>query len=111
MGFARVCSLDDLWEGEMEAFEVDGKEVLLVRVDGGEVRAFQGVCPHQDIPLIEGKFDGKLLVCRAHQWMFDGSSGQGVNPSNCQLAVYPLKIDGDDVMVDTEGVDPLFATT
>ena len=63
------------------------------------------MCPHQDIPLVEGKFDGKLLVCRAHQWMFDASTGQGVNPSNCQLAEYPLKIDGDDVMVDTDGVE------
>jgi toluene monooxygenase system ferredoxin subunit len=111
MGYARVCALDDLWEGEMESFEIGGQEILIVRCDGGDVRAFQGVCPHQDVPLIEGKFDGKLLVCRAHQWMFDASTGRGVNPSNCQLAEYPLKIDGDDVMVDTDGVRPRFAIT
>ncbi|MGZ4804858.1 MAG: Rieske 2Fe-2S domain-containing protein [Ilumatobacteraceae bacterium] len=109
MGFARVCGLDDLWEGEMESYVVDGQEILILRNDGGAMRAFQGVCPHQDFPLIEGKFDGRLLVCRAHQWMFDTSTGHGVNPSNCQLAEYPLKIDGDDVLVDAEGVSPLFA--
>jgi toluene monooxygenase system ferredoxin subunit len=111
MGFARVCALDDLWEGEMESFDIHGQEILIVRCHGGEVRAFQGVCPHQDVPLIEGKFDGKLLVCRAHQWMFDAGTGQGVNPANCQLAEYPLMIDGDDVLVDIEGVSPLFAST
>ena len=109
MGFARVCALDDLWEGEMESFDVDGHEILLVRVDGEQVHAFQGVCPHQDIPLIEGKFDGTLLVCRAHQWMFDAVTGQGVNPTNCRLAEYPLKIADGDVLVDTAGVTPSFA--
>jgi len=111
MAFTRVCSLDDVWEGEMESFTVDGQEILIVCRDGGEVRAFQGVCPHQDIPLIEGKFDGKLLVCRAHQWVFDAASGAGVNPANCQLAEYPIQLDGDDVLVDTEGIAPMFAVT
>ena len=80
MAFTKVCKLDDLWEGEMEAFEIDGHEILLVSPEGGEIRAFQGVCPHQDIPLVEGKFDGKVIVCRAHQWIFDGASGKGINP-------------------------------
>lgn len=111
MAFEKVCTLDDLWEGEMESFEVDGQEILLVCRDGGEVRAFQGVCPHQDIPLVEGKFDGKLLVCRAHSWIFDAATGEGVNPAGCQLAEYPIKLDGDDVYVDTDGISPRFAIT
>ncbi len=111
MSFTKVCTLDDLWEGEMESFEVDGQEVLLVCLDGGDVRAFQGVCPHQDIPLIEGAFTGGRLVCRAHQWVFDASTGAGVNPGNCRLAEYPVRIDGDDVYVDTAGITPLFAAS
>lgn len=111
MAFTRVCSLDELWEGEMESFELDGHEVLVVVLDGGTVRAYQGVCPHQDIPLVEGSFEGTLLVCRAHQWVFDASTGHGVNPGNCRLAEYPVRIDGDDVFVDTAGVQPLHAAS
>lgn len=109
MAFTKVCALDDVWEGEMECFEVNGQEVLLVGLEGGEVRAFQAVCPHQDIPLIEGKFDGKNLICRAHQWVFDAGTGVGVNPGDCRLATYPIKIEGDAVYVDTDNVTPLFA--
>jgi toluene monooxygenase system ferredoxin subunit len=111
VGFVRVCALDDLWEGEMESFDVAGQEVLLVRIDEDQVHAFQGACPHQDIALVEGKFDGKLLICRAHQWIFDAATGESVNPTNCRLAEYPLKIDGGDVLVDTEGVTPTFAAS
>jgi toluene monooxygenase system ferredoxin subunit len=111
MIFKQVCTLDDLWEGEMEAFDIDGQEVLIVWPEGGEIQAFQGICPHQDIPLIEGKFDGKTVICRAHLWQFDAYSGKGINPADCALAQYPVKIEGDQVLVTTEGVKPLFAHT
>ena len=109
MQFEKVCSLDDLWEGEMLEVEVGDHLIVLTRADDGQVRAFQGVCPHQDIPLAEGKFDGRVLMCRAHQWTFDVQTGAGINPGNCRLASYTVKLDGDDVWVSVEGVKPLFA--
>ena len=111
MAFRKVCSLDELWEGEMESFEIDGHEVLLVWPQGGDVKSFQGVCPHQDIPLVEGKFDGKTLICRAHLWQFDACSGKGINPGDCALAEYPVKVEGDELFVDTAGIEPRFAHT
>ncbi|MCC4114983.1 Rieske 2Fe-2S domain-containing protein [Aromatoleum toluclasticum] len=109
MTFEKVCSLDDLWEGEMTEVEVGDHLILLVRPEGGPPRAFQGICPHQDIPLVEGKFDGRVVMCRAHQWTFDAATGQGINPGDCRLAEYPVRIEGDDVYVAVEGVEPLFA--
>ncbi len=111
MSFTKVCSLDDLWEGEMEAFTVNQQEILLVCAEGGEVKAFQGICPHQDIPLVDGKFDGTKIICRAHLWQFDACTGKGINPDDCALAEYPVRIDGEDVLVSTDGVTPLFAHT
>lgn len=109
MTYRRICKLEDLWEGEMEAFEVDGDEVLVVWPEGGQPCAFQGACPHQDIPLVEGTFDGKVVTCRAHQWTFDACSGHGLNPSHAQLARYPLKIEDGEVLVEVDGVKPMFA--
>ena len=39
MSFTKVCSVGDIWEGEMEPFTVDGHEILLVGVEGGDTRA------------------------------------------------------------------------
>ena len=111
MSFTKVCTVDDLWEGEMESFTVNGHDVLLVCAEGGAVKAFQGMCPHQDISLAEGKFDGEKIICRAHLWQFDACNGKGINPDDCALAEYPVKLDGDDILVETEGVSPLFAHT
>ena len=109
MAFTKICQVDDVWEGEMESFQVNGKDILLVCADGGAIKAFQGICPHQDIPLIDGTFDGKKIICKAHLWQFDAGTGLGINPSSCKLAEYPVQIVGDDVLVDATSVEPLFA--
>ncbi|UIF88117.1 Rieske 2Fe-2S domain-containing protein [Cupriavidus sp. UYPR2.512] len=109
MNFQKVSTLDDLWEGDMAEVEVDGHIIVLVRPEGDAPRAFQGICPHQDIALAEGKFDGCVLMCRAHQWIFDANTGKGLNPGWCRLAEYAVKVDGDDILIAVEGVEPLFA--
>lgn len=109
MAYQKACEADELWEGDMVEVEVNDHVVVLVWPNGGEIHAYQGICPHQDIPLAEGKFDGRVLMCRAHQWTFDAHTGSGINPGNCKLARYPVKVDGDTIFVDTEGVEALFA--
>jgi toluene monooxygenase system ferredoxin subunit len=111
MAFEKVCALDDLWEGEMFEMKVGPRRVLMLRLDGGDVRAFQAACPHQDIPLSEGQFEDGVVICRAHQWRFDARTGQGINPGDCRLAVYPVQVQGDDVLIDVVGVEPCFAHT
>ncbi|MCP4330105.1 MAG: Rieske 2Fe-2S domain-containing protein [Alphaproteobacteria bacterium] len=99
MDFQAVCKLDDLWEGEMEVFDIGDQEVLLVHAPGGEVRAYDPVCPHQDHPLVEGSLDGCVLTCAAHLWQFDVVTGAGVNPEGVTLRSFPVKVEDEVVMV------------
>jgi toluene monooxygenase system ferredoxin subunit len=109
MSFVKVCTLDDVWEGDMGAFEVDGQRILVVHLPGGEVRATQVECPHQQGDLTEGLLDGTSLTCPVHLWEFDVKTCQGINPKHSTLANYPVKIDGDDIYVDPDGDTPKFA--
>ena len=110
MAFRKVCTLDDLWQGDMTEVELDGHEILLVWPEEGDVRAYQGVCPHQDIPLSEGKFDGRVIMCRAHQWTFDSTTGNGINPGKCQLATrlcLPMALEAGVVYMPSEPFLPM----
>ncbi len=93
----------------MEAFEIDGKEVLIIHSDGGVLSAVQAICPHQEIGLDEGTLQGRTLTCRAHLWQFDVTTGKGINPAECRLSVFPVELRGEDIYVDTEGIEPYFA--
>ena len=67
MSFEKVCTLDDVWEGEMSGFTTaDGTEILVVILPGGEVRAVQSRCPHQDFSLLQAHLDKHVLIGRAH---------------------------------------------
>ena len=40
-----------------------------------------GICPHEDTPLVDGDFDGAVLTCLMHLWSFDVASGRGDQPT------------------------------
>jgi toluene monooxygenase system ferredoxin subunit len=97
-GMVDVCDTADLWDGEMESFDVGGEEVLLIKYNG-HFLAFQGTCLHQEVPLVEGRLENGVLTCRAHHWQFDAATGNGINPSNCRLKRYPVRIAGNVVQI------------
>ena len=84
--------LDELWEGDMAAVDVDGTPVLLVNVDG-DVHAYRNRCPHQEANLDEGEFDDGRITCWRHHWEFDARTGAGVNPADAALTRYPCRVD------------------
>jgi toluene monooxygenase system ferredoxin subunit len=100
MAFERVCADADLAAGDMAAFFVDHEEVLVLRDRDGALHALDGICPHEDFPLVHGDFDGTVVTCVNHQWCFDATTGQGINPPGARLTKFELKVDGDDVYVD-----------
>lgn len=100
MAFEQVCSLDDLWEGEMKEFSVNGRKVLVVHSEGGQMAGFAALCPHQAFPLINGKLEGTTLICSAHMWEFDAVTGVGLNPRECSLRRYETKVEDGFVLLD-----------
>ena len=101
MGFQRVAKIEDLWSGEMMCLEVNGECLLLVNVDN-HIYAYADICPHQKSRLSEGTLTDKILRCGRHHWEFDVCSGSGVNPRNACLKPFPLRVDGEDILVDMD---------
>ncbi|WP_328361554.1 Rieske 2Fe-2S domain-containing protein [Mycobacterium sp. NBC_00419] len=96
-----VADADEVWEGEVLDFEVGGEEVMVAHLLGGDLRAFQGMCPHQEISLLDGEWDADTseLTCGGHAWVFDLRTGKGVNPAGCQLFQYAVRVADDKIQV------------
>jgi toluene monooxygenase system ferredoxin subunit len=101
MGFQKVATTEDLWNGEMLGLAVNGEHILLVSIDN-QIYAYADCCPHQKSRLSEGALDGKILRCARHHWEFDVCTGFGVNPRNTCLRVFPIRLDGEDILVDMD---------
>lgn len=94
-----ATTLDDLWEGEMLTLNVKGEQILLVHLPEKTFHAYQGVCPHLQASLGDGELEGHILTCNSHSWTFDVTTGSGINPQQCQLYRYAIKIEGDSLYV------------
>ncbi len=99
MAFRRVATLDELWDGEMIALEIEGQVVLLVNVDGG-IHACADSCPHLRTRLSQGSLQRNVITCSTHGWEFDGSNGQGINPKTACLESFAVKIENGDTLID-----------
>lgn len=96
--FAPAIALDLLPVGSMKKVVVHYREVLLVNTPDG-VFAMGAACPHARGPLEKGTFDGLCNVtCPWHNWVFDVRTG--VSPGGGQAETFPVRIDGDLIMVD-----------
>lgn len=103
MGFQSVAKIEDLWSGEMMGVEVNGERVLLVNIDN-HIYAYADVCPHQKSRLSEGTLTEKILRCATHHWEFDVCTGSGVNPRNTCLKLFPIRVEGENILVDVNDV-------
>jgi len=100
MSFVRACALAELKPDSALAVEVDGEDVAVVR-SGDEYFAIADLCSHAAIPLSEGDVEDGEIECYLHGSRFDLRSGKPTGlPATEPVAVYPVRVEGDDLLVD-----------
>ena len=87
----------------------------------GELYALRNICPHKRGPLCTGELtgriaadapplghsaeltvegEGEVLRCPWHQWPFDIATGRCLLDSNVRVKTYPVRIVGNDIVVE-----------
>jgi 3-phenylpropionate/trans-cinnamate dioxygenase ferredoxin subunit len=96
-----AARLPDLEPGTPVRVVLDGVPIALVRVDDGGVHAVGDTCTHADVSLAEGEVDGCTIECWLHGSTFDLRTGRPLSlPAIRPVPVFPVTLDGDDVLVD-----------
>ena len=101
MTFATVAKLDEIPEGGIKQVVAHGDLVGLYRV-GSDVYAINDICTHEETELSSGEFDvdDMEVECPLHGSRFDVRDGSvRILPATKPVATYPVKIEGDLVMV------------
>jgi nitrite reductase/ring-hydroxylating ferredoxin subunit len=75
--FVPVATVEDIPSGEMKAFTVLGKPIVVTNVEG-EYYAFADYCLHWGVRLSDGCLQGNVVRCRAHGWHHDFVKGEVV---------------------------------
>lgn len=97
--FIKAATLDEIAEGTLLSTQVDGKEVVLARIDG-TIYGIDGFCNHGLAYLGEGELEGHNIVCPLHGGCFDVRTGAATRePCVEPLDSYPIRISGKDILV------------
>ncbi len=100
-GFERAASASDLPVGEPVSIELSsGESICLVRV-ADEVFGFEDRCSHAAFPMSDGEMVDEFVVeCALHGAQFDIRTGEALaEPATESLALFEVRLDGDDVWV------------
>ena len=102
MSFTKVCTLADVPDEGALRVDVDGVDVAVVR-SKGHVHAIDDTCSHAEVSLSEGDVSGGEVECWLHGSRFDLETGRPTClPATRPIAVYPVRVDGEDVLVDVD---------
>ena len=100
MSWTLACPEDDLEEDKPFSVEVGDELVALVSHEG-ELFAIRDQCSHGRVMLSLGEVDDCTIECFAHGSRFDLRTGEALDlPATQPVPVYPVKVEGDDVLVD-----------
>ncbi|HXP93012.1 MAG TPA: non-heme iron oxygenase ferredoxin subunit [Candidatus Binatia bacterium] len=70
---------------------------------GGEFYAIGGICTHGAARLAEGYVEGELIECPQHAGTFEIKTGRAVDaPCTVDVPHYPVKVEGDAVLIGIE---------
>ena len=107
MEYVRVARAAEVAPGKIVPIEASGRKLLLARV-GDRFYAAQRKCPHLGFNLCRGSLDGASVICPLHKAKFDLASGAIERDpkllflnmkAKTDLAVYPVRIEGEEVLV------------
>lgn len=103
--FVYACAVNDIPDGGARRVVIESIPVAVV-LSSGEIYAIHDVCSHANVALSEGEVDGRTIECWLHGSRFDLTSGRPTGlPATKPVAVYPVKLDGNDVYVAVPSAD------
>ena len=101
MGKIIVGKTSDITPGKMQKASIDGKEILIVNLDGNYY-AVDDTCTHSGASLSEGQLDGATVTCGWHGAKFDCKSGKLEKfPAKINdLKSYNVVVESDDIFIE-----------
>ena len=113
MSYTKAINAGELLPGAMKKVTINGRDILLVNLEG-RFYALSNTCTHMGGSLAGGRLEGGVVRCPCHHAGFEVKTGRCVIPPKillfhghaADLPTYPVRVEGDAVLVDTAPMPP-----
>jgi nitrite reductase (NADH) small subunit len=98
--FIKLTAVSNLpGPNEAKEFPCGDKEICVANVNGA-FSAMDNICLHRGGPLGQGTIENGKIICPWHAWAWDPATGEASHTSSVKVAVYPMKNENGDVLVE-----------
>lgn len=94
-----VGTMSDIPQLGSRVVETSKGNIAIFRTAEDEIFALRDKCPHKGGPLSQGIVHGKRVACPLHDWKIHLDSGEAAAPDEGCAASYPVRLDGDRIML------------
>lgn len=94
-----VGSLEDIPKLGARVVKSTNGNIAVFRTAEDKVFAIKDECPHKQGPLSQGIVHGNKVACPLHDWKIHLDSGNAVAPDEGCAATYPVKMEGNTIML------------
>ncbi|MEX0924267.1 MAG: non-heme iron oxygenase ferredoxin subunit [Rhodovibrionaceae bacterium] len=100
MAWHKVASKSELDDEEVIGVEVEETQIAIYRL-GDAFYATSNICTHAFAFLSDGYIEDDCVECPLHQQLFRIATGEAVEgPAEEDLKTFPVKVEGDDILVE-----------
>lgn len=103
--WVRVGEAASWVKGRGRRIELDGSAIAIFW-DGASWTALDDTCPHMGASLADGHLFGDELQCSWHEWRYNRETGQCPIREWARVRVYPVRIEGGGVWIETPEPEP-----
>jgi nitrite reductase/ring-hydroxylating ferredoxin subunit/Fe-S cluster biogenesis protein NfuA len=102
-GWLEVTSLAEVPRNSVLAMKLEGRSLLLSRIDDDQVVCFPNACSHLGVPLDAGEVDQGILTCPYHHFRYQLATGECLTAPEMPLQSLPVQVKGGQVYVQLWG--------
>ena len=101
MAWTKVCQKNQV--ADLSGFKIKRDNPIAVFRVGDKFFATDDTCTHAKFSLADGYVEDEEIVCALHEARFCLRTGRVLSPpATVPLRTYPVKIEGDDILVELD---------
>ena len=94
-----IGKINDIPQLGARVVTTDEGNIAVFRTAEDKIFAIKDECPHKQGPLSQGIVHGNKVACPLHDWKIQLDTGTAIAPDEGCAATYPVKMDGDKIML------------
>ena len=103
--YIEVLKIHQLDESKGTTVFVNERDIALYKYEGA-FYALDNTCVHRGGQLGDGRMDGPNVICPLHSWDYDVRTGISRYNAHEKVAIYPVLVEGERVLIDADSVPP-----